>query len=138
MGTYLDRIDAAPDAEKWPLVRKLMAQERQPFFAELRAERPVMKLPDGIWATAPYLHNGSVPTLYDLLLPPAQRPQSFDVGTREYDPERGGYRTGSDAPGNGFTFTARGAGNSNEGHDYNVGRLNHEQRLALVEYMKSL
>lgn len=49
MGTYLDRIDAASDAEKWPLVRQLMTHERQPFFAELRAERPVMKLPDGIY-----------------------------------------------------------------------------------------
>lgn len=49
MGAYLDRIDAAPDAQKWPLVRKLMTEERQPFFAELRAERPVMKLPDGIY-----------------------------------------------------------------------------------------
>ena len=46
MGAYLDRIDAAPDAEKWPLVRQLMLNERQPFFAELRAERPVMDLPD--------------------------------------------------------------------------------------------
>lgn len=49
MGTYLDRIDAAPDADKWPLVRQLMTHERQPFFAELRTERPVMKLPDGIY-----------------------------------------------------------------------------------------
>jgi cytochrome P450 len=49
MGAYLDRIDAAPDPEKWPLVRQLMLHERQPFFAELRTERPVMRLPDGIW-----------------------------------------------------------------------------------------
>ncbi len=49
MGAFLDRIDAAPDAEKWPLVRQLMSRERQPFFAELRAERPVLKLPDGIY-----------------------------------------------------------------------------------------
>jgi cytochrome P450 len=42
---YLDRIDAAPPADKWPLVRQLMLKERQPFFAELRAERPVMELP---------------------------------------------------------------------------------------------
>lgn len=48
MGQYLDRIDAAAPADKWPLVRKLMTNERQPFFAELRAERPVMDLPDGI------------------------------------------------------------------------------------------
>ncbi len=93
---------------------------------------------DGIWATAPYLHNGSVPTLYDLLLPPAQRPQSFNVGTREYDPVRVGYRTQAGAPGNIFLVNARGPGNSNEGHDYNVGRLTNEQRWALVEYLKSL
>ena len=93
---------------------------------------------DGIWATAPYLHNGSVPTLYDLLLPPAQRPASFNVGTREYDPVRVGYRTGADAAGNGFTFSASGNGNSNEGHEYGVGRLTEAQRLALLEYLKTL
>ena len=48
MGKYLDRIDAAPAADKWPTVRKLMMGERQPFFAELRAERPVLELPDNI------------------------------------------------------------------------------------------
>ena len=48
MGRFLDRIDAAPAQEKWPLVRQLMMRERQPFFAELRAERPVMELPDGL------------------------------------------------------------------------------------------
>ncbi|MFL6858216.1 MAG: cytochrome P450 [Allosphingosinicella sp.] len=48
MGQYLDRIDAASPAEKWPLVRQLMLKERQPFFAELRAERPVLELPDDL------------------------------------------------------------------------------------------
>ena len=93
---------------------------------------------DGIWATAPYLHNGSVPTLYDLLRAPADRPASFNVGTREYDPVHVGYRTEPAAPGNGFTFNATGNGNSNEGHDYNVGRLTEAQRLALLEYLKTL
>src|SRR5205807_2120961 len=37
---------------------------------------------NGVWATAPYLHNGSVPNLYALLLPPDQRPADFWVGTR--------------------------------------------------------
>ena len=40
----------------------------------------------GIWAAAPYLHNGSVPTLYDLLLPPERRPKTFALGGRQYDP----------------------------------------------------
>lgn len=93
---------------------------------------------DGIWATAPYLHNGSVPTLFDLLLPAAQRPASFNMGTREYDPVRVGYRTEADAPGNSFLFLASGPGNSNEGHDYNVGQLTDEERRALVEFMKTL
>lgn len=46
---------------------------------------------NGIWATAPFLHNGSVPTLDDLLLPPAQRPQEFRVGCRGFDPQKVGY-----------------------------------------------
>lgn len=46
---------------------------------------------DGVWSTAPYLHNGSVPTLYDLLLPPAERPTSFQLGDRAYDPVAVGY-----------------------------------------------
>ena len=45
----------------------------------------------GVWATAPYLHDNSVPTLWHLLLPPEQRPTRFKVGDREYDPERVGY-----------------------------------------------
>ncbi|WP_346659235.1 hypothetical protein [Bradyrhizobium sp. CW7] len=41
---------------------------------------------DGVWATAPYLHNGSVPTLKDMLLPQGRRPNSFCVGSRKFDP----------------------------------------------------
>src|SRR5207253_1005628 len=63
---------------------------------------------------------------------------SFNVGTRDYDPVHVGYRTEPAAPGNGFTFNATGNGNSNEGHDYNVGRLTEPQRLSLLEYLKTL
>jgi hypothetical protein len=93
---------------------------------------------DGIWATAPYLHNGSVPTLYDLLRPAAERPTTFNVGTRDFDPVKVGYRTDPAAPDNGFSFSTTVTGNSNEGHDYNVGQLTEEERAALLEYMKSL
>ena len=98
----------------------------------------------GIWATGPFLHNGSVPNLYQLLLPPAQRAASFPVGTREFDPKHVGYSIEETAPGNTQVFSvvdARGApipGNSNAGHDYGNGRLTEAQRLALVEYMKKL
>lgn len=97
----------------------------------------------GIWATAPYLHNGSVPTLYDLLLPPSDRPKSFYAGTREFDPVKVGFKTGPSAE-NGFLFRVfddQGKpiqGNLNFGHDYNNASLSEADREALVEYMKGL
>lgn len=106
--------------------------ENSPFLAY--KARPL----DGIWATAPYLHNGSVPTLYDLLLPPAQRPTEFRLGTRDYDPRRVGYFTTADRTGNTFAFRTSVPGNSNAGHDYGVGNLSEPDRLALLEYLKSL
>ena len=60
---------------------------------------------DGIWARSPYLHNGSVPTLYDLLLPASERPLTFYLGTREYDPEKVGFKTTA-GNGNRFLFRA--------------------------------
>ena len=47
---------------------------------------------NGIWATAPYLHNGSVPNLDALLRPAKDRPTSFSIGTRTFDPEKVGLR----------------------------------------------
>jgi hypothetical protein len=97
----------------------------------------------GIWATAPYLHNGSVPTLYDLLLPPSDRPTSFYVGTREFDPVKVGFKTEQTAD-NSFLFRVfddQGnpiQGNLNSGHDYNNAGLSAADREALVEYMKGL
>jgi hypothetical protein len=98
---------------------------------------------DGVWATAPFLHNGSVPTLYDLMLAPDKRPKQFQVGTREYDPAKGGYRTDAAAPGNTFRYDTSVRGNSNQGHDYGVGTLGDDaageaKRQALVAYLKSL
>ena len=46
----------------------------------------------GMWATAPFLHNGSVPTVYDLLSPVKDRPPTFRVGSREYDTEKLGLK----------------------------------------------
>ncbi|HZV67188.1 MAG TPA: di-heme-cytochrome C peroxidase [Telluria sp.] len=97
----------------------------------------------GVWATPPYLHNGSVPTLYDLLLPPSQRPASFGVGAREFDPLKVGFVTDA-RPENAFVFNTRDAlgrqiaGNSNAGHDYANARFTDDERWALVEYMKAI
>jgi hypothetical protein len=93
----------------------------------------------GIWAAAPYLHNGSVPNLYELLLPPDKRSPSFMVGSRKYDPEKVGYVTTESPYKDGTLVVGSGAqpGNSNGGHDYS-GDLNDDQRKALLEYLKQL
>jgi hypothetical protein len=107
---------------------------------------------NGIWATGPYLHNGSVPTLYDLLLPatcPTDqkdaecRPEKFLVGSREFDVEKVGLRsTGYE----GFTYDTRLNGNRNYGHEYgtkapvkpgDLPMLTKEDRLDLLEYLKA-
>jgi hypothetical protein len=91
----------------------------------------------GIWATAPYLHNGSVPTLADLLLPAAQRPKSFCVGTRAFDPVKVGFATDAAAPGNVCSFDTAAPGNSNRGHEYGTS-LSAKDKRNLLEYLKQL
>jgi hypothetical protein len=94
---------------------------------------------NGVWATAPFLHNGSVPTMYDLLLPPDQRPRTFYLGTREYDPKKLGLLTDkNEAIGNVFEFNTAVEGNSNGGHDYSNATLSDPDRFAIIEYLKTL
>ena len=89
---------------------------------------------NGIWASSPYLHNGSVPTLYDLLLPPAERPKKFSVGRLEFDPKKVGYVSDGEVP---FVLDTSITGNSNRGHEYGI-KLSPSERWALVEYLKTL
>jgi len=96
---------------------------------------------DGIWARSPYLHNGSVPTLRDLLEPSAKRPKLWYRGSDEFDPAKVGYRTDAQAPGsNLFVYDTSKAGNANTGHEgYRYGTdLPDAAKDALVEYMKTL
>jgi hypothetical protein len=108
---------------------------------------------NGIWATAPYLHNGSVPNLYQLLLPAEKRVNQFYVGRREFDPKNVGFVTAQFEGGFQFRTTSADGkpivGNSNAGHEYGTGKkkaeggddlpaLTDEERWQLVEYMKSL
>ena len=90
---------------------------------------------NGIWATGPFLHNGSVPTLADLLEPVAERPTQFTVGNTAFDPSQVGFMSASgDA---GFTVDTSISGNSNAGHTYGTS-LSSDDRTALLEYLKSL
>ena len=88
---------------------------------------------NGIWATAPYLHNGSVPNLRQLLEGPEDRLKEFKVGSREFDPVNVGQVT-DEGP---STLDTTIEGNSNSGHDYGT-TLTENEKWALVEYMKSL
>lgn len=93
----------------------------------------------GIWAAAPYLHNGSVPTLADLLKPASERPASFPVGP-EYDLEKVGLAASQGK--SSFTYKTSdcsdlASGNSRCGHEYGTG-LSPENKKALLEYLKTL
>lgn len=95
---------------------------------------------NGIWATAPFLHNGSVPNLWELLLAPEERTKSFWVGSRTFDAKNVGFVTTEGK--NEFQVLKKGTqdimpGNSNLGHDYGT-KLSVADKWALIEYMKTL
>lgn len=93
---------------------------------------------DGIWLRAPYLHNGSVPTLRDLLRPPDERPDSFYSGVDVFDYEDVGYvSSGEYAEQNGVLFDTTLRGNSNSGHTYGTD-LTEEEIEALIEFLKTM
>lgn len=109
--------------------------EDQPVYAAL----PLT----GVWATAPYLHNNSVPTLRDLFKSAGDRPTQFRVGHRNYDPINVGYLQPSDPAtiSELERFDTQDAGNSNAGHDgpeFGAEGLTDDEIDALLEYLKSL
>ena len=118
------------------------ASEQQPDIA-LQAPcgykaRPLI----GVWATPPFLHNGSVRTVYDLLSD--KRPARFTYGTRNYDPVKLGYT--EDKSENDAVFDASIPGNLNTGHWWTddkkrpgrIGRkLSEDEKFALIEYLKA-
>jgi hypothetical protein len=108
---------------------------------------------DGVWATAPFLHNGSVPTLYALLSPVAERPKAFLLGDPSFDPVRVGLVTRTVEP-RGRTYDEQGyfildtsrPGNRNTGHEFSnvkgsgvIGpALSPDERNAIIEFLKTL
>jgi hypothetical protein len=103
----------------------------------------------GLWSTPPFLHNGSVPSLYQMLLPADRRYKIFYVGSREFDPRNVGYSTAKLKGGFEFRTDQPGdphPGNSNAGHEFRnapgkgvIGpELSDEDRWAIIEYLKTL
>ncbi len=126
-----------PEYHTW-YNRSWFAQE--PHKAELRPTDGYIAPPlDGIWASAPYLHNGSVPTVEDLLNS-AQRPKywrrSFD--NSDYDPARLGWRyRAEEQPSGPDTYDTTLPGYGNGGHTFGD-PLSAEERKAVIEYLKTL
>ncbi len=93
---------------------------------------------DGIWLKAPYLHNGSVPTLRDLLEPATQRPKVFWRGYDVYDQTRVGFVSDNAAAQRvGTKLDTASKGGGNQGHEFGT-TLTAEEKDALVEYLKTL
>jgi hypothetical protein len=93
---------------------------------------------NGVWAVAPYLHNGSVPNLWELMKLAKDRKSSFMVGSRIFDPKNVGYAT-DESPFKTGAFMADPAnanGNGNGGHEFGAG-LTDDERWAIIEYMKT-
>lgn len=117
-------------------------------FHNFRKTNGYVSMPlDGLWARAPYLHNGSVPTLNDLLKKASDRlPKDklyFWRGDDEYDPINVGFRSDRDRSADGrklFRYDTTLGGNGNQGHEGRVygTELSDGEKRALLEYLKKL
>jgi hypothetical protein len=153
-------------------LRLIVFRARQRFYALRNYDQPTrnmfngfgeldvpMPLPQykprplaGIWAAGPFLHNGSVPTIYQLLLPADRRDKKFFVGTREFDSANLGFSTQPSGK-NGFWLDTSITGNSNVGHEFRKGYIpwkqgnppqygvidrefTEEERRDIIEYLK--
>jgi RoxA-like, cytochrome c-like len=93
----------------------------------------------GLWLRGPYLHNGSVPSLRDLLAPPSARPAKFYRGYDLVDPDNGGFvsQAGTPAERYGTLYDTATPGNSNAGHLYGTD-LPDQDKAQLLAFLKTL
>ena len=108
-------------------------------FHHFRSSNGYLSPPlDGLWLRAPYLHNGSVPNLTQLLEPPERRSKVFYRGYDVYDQQNVGFiSVGPGAEREGFRYDTTVVGNGNGGHTYGT-ELPADQKKALIEYLKTL
>lgn len=103
---------------------------RPPFGGGALKASPLI----GVWATGPYLHNGSVRTVYQVISPPQDRETTFFVGDRTLDAERLGFAS---SEGDGaFLFDTTVPGNGNGGHVFWDTPFTHGEKMAIIEYLK--
>jgi hypothetical protein len=141
--TELEKIGTDPNrlySFTAQLVNQFHNYKKEPFkFGAYRKTYGYSNTPlDGIWARAPYLHNGSVPTLWDLLQTPENRPATFYKGYNVYDPAKVGFVTeGAEAARTGFKLDTALPGNGSGGHRYGTGLADGDKK-ALLEYLKTI
>ena len=136
----LDSYTEALVANQYTLFTGISYRGKDQRFRHFRKTNGYANHPlDGIWLRAPYLHNGSVPTLRDLLEAPEDRPDVFYRGNDVFDPQKVGFVSDiAEEKGQSyFKFDTTLPGNSNEGHLYGI-NLSSDDKDALVEYMKNL
>jgi len=137
---YFDKMKLTPEQQiEW-------RAGRDPHDPPIRAPAIYKARPlTGIWAVSPYLHNGSVPNLYELLSPQNERPNTFWTGSKEFDPVKVGHDT-SELKG-GYLYDVTKPGNDNHGHEFKDGQkgngvigpaISPDDRYAIIEYLKSL
>ena len=135
VGTDRERLDSfsPPLAEKMNTI----GEGREWRFSHFRKTDGYANAPlDGVWLRAPYLHNGSIPTLR-ALLNPDQRPAEFYRAYDVYDWVNVGFvSSGPDAEREGVRYSTRDKGNSNAGHVYGA-KLDAAAKDALLEYLKT-
>ncbi|MEE9354582.1 MAG: di-heme-cytochrome C peroxidase [Methylococcaceae bacterium] len=121
-----------------------MEEEEQSYrYKHYRKTYGYVNMPlDGLWLRAPYLHNGSVPTIRDLLEPQAKRPRKFYRGNDIYDADNLGFQSTETTDAEGkplFLYDTRVPGNGNLGHEgaqYGT-FLSLTEKNALIEYLKT-
>jgi hypothetical protein len=137
IGTDRHRLDMWTPAS--PVAYNAFADKYPWDFSGFRKTNGYVAVPlDGVWLRAPYLHNGSVPTLEELFEAPDKRRTTFYRGYDVYDPEHVGFVSDGDAARRmGWQYDTHQPGNSNAGHLYGI-ELSPNQKKALIEYLKTL
>jgi hypothetical protein len=147
-GTRVPVAEVGTDVERLKTWSKKAAIESNKVVRNFGIERPglvenepsgyIAAFLDGIWLRAPYLHNGAVPSLRDLLKPAAERPKVFYRGYDVYDPESVGFVTqGPEAERVGTKYDVTQRSNGNQGHEFGI-NLPAKDKDALIEYLKTL
>jgi hypothetical protein len=142
------------DSMRWQMVDSLLLIKlRNNAYARhmtsARTGGYVAPILSGLWATAPYLHNGSVPTIWQLMTP-SERPAEFELGGHALDYDKLGIAARPDEDGvyrypSGYTpwstpelYDTRKPGMSNRGHERQFAGLTEDEKRALIEYLKTL